>query len=228
MPWSAGTYARLYGSAGWVDDRDAGTKILATRHDSHDQDLADGINACLKKDGTNAATADLNAGGFKITNLGTPTATTDAATKAYVDAAGSVAFASGDQIIFRGAATPTGWTVAAQNNKALRVVSGTPGSGGSASFSSVFGAGKGTGSEASHFHGPGTLQSETFNIYEIGGVGAGSSTLSTFDDANSWAGLKTGAAVLQITGGTTAVGSAHSHTLSLDLQYYDMQVIQKT
>ncbi|MBK8200396.1 MAG: hypothetical protein IPK75_18770, partial [Acidobacteria bacterium] len=80
MPWSAGTYARLYGLAGWVDDRDAGTKILATRHDSHDQDLADGINACLKKDGTNAATANLSVGGFKITNLGTPSAGTDAAT----------------------------------------------------------------------------------------------------------------------------------------------------
>lgn len=34
-----------------------------------------------------AATADYSMGGFKLTNLGTPTATTDAATKAYVDAA---------------------------------------------------------------------------------------------------------------------------------------------
>jgi len=39
----------------------------------------------LKKDGSVAATADMSMGGFKITNLGTPTATTDAATKAYVD-----------------------------------------------------------------------------------------------------------------------------------------------
>ncbi len=111
MPWAAGTFSRLYGSAGWVDDRDAGTKILATRHDSHDQDLSDGINACLKKDGTNAATADLNIGGFKLTNLADPTSAQHAATKAYVDAAGSIAFASGDQILFRGAATPTGWTI---------------------------------------------------------------------------------------------------------------------
>jgi hypothetical protein len=35
---------------------------------------------------TNAATADITASGFKITNLGTPTNATDAATKSYVDA----------------------------------------------------------------------------------------------------------------------------------------------
>ena len=39
----------------------------------------------LRLDGTNAMTADLNAGGFKVTNLADPTASTDAATKNYVD-----------------------------------------------------------------------------------------------------------------------------------------------
>lgn len=209
MPWSAGTYARLYGSAGWVNDRDAGTKILATRHDSHDQDLADGINACLKKDGTNAATADLNAGGFKITNLGTPTATTDAATKAYVDAAGSVAFASGDQILFRGAATPTGWTIAAQNNKALRIVSGTPSSGGTNAFTTALNSARTTSSESGHTH-TGTTGTANGGATAIAGSGA---TTATPDHTHNF---------------TTGAGSAHSHTLNLDVQYYDMQVIQKT
>lgn len=209
MPWSAGTYSRLYGAAGWVDDRDAGTKILATRHDSHDQDLADGINACIKKDGTNAAAADLNMGGFKLTNMAAPTASGDAATKAYVDAAGAIAFASGDQIIFRGAATPTGWTIAAQNNKALRLVSGTPGSGGATGFTSVFGSGKTTGSESSHTH-TGTTGTANGGATAIAGSGA---TTATADHNHNF---------------TTGAGSAHSHTLSLDLQYYDMQVIQKT
>lgn len=41
--------------------------------------------AVLQADGGQALTADLPAGGFKITGLGTPTANGDAATKSYVD-----------------------------------------------------------------------------------------------------------------------------------------------
>lgn len=226
MPWSAGTYARLYGSAGWVDDRDAGTKILATRHDSHDQDLADGINACLKKDGTNAATADLNAGGFKITNLGTPSAGADAATKAYVDAAGAIAFASGDQILFRGAATPTGWTIAAQNNKALRIVSGVPSSGGSVSFTSTFNAASG-GTALTKAQMPGHVH-DSFAAATGGMTGfAAAGTGVTTGGAGAFfvASAQTGG----VNGGkaTGSNGDAHTHTIP-DLQYYDMQVIQKT
>lgn len=46
--------------------------------------LADGAEF-VKRNGSVAATADWNLGGFKITNLGTPTLPGDAATKAYVD-----------------------------------------------------------------------------------------------------------------------------------------------
>lgn len=59
MPWSSGVFTRIYGSTGWTDDKNAATKILASRHDTHDQDLSDGINACLKKDGTNSPTATI-------------------------------------------------------------------------------------------------------------------------------------------------------------------------
>lgn len=83
MPWSAGSFSRTNGvNTGanlWAADRDAGTKIRADRHDTHDQDLADGINATLAKDGTNAATANLDFGGFRVTNLGDGTARDDAA-----------------------------------------------------------------------------------------------------------------------------------------------------
>jgi hypothetical protein len=58
-------------------DIDAAAAIASSK-------LADGANF-TKKDGTVAFTADQSFGGFKATGLGTPTATTDAATKAYVD-----------------------------------------------------------------------------------------------------------------------------------------------
>lgn len=55
MGWSGGTFTRsngVYtGAAVWTSDAGAGVKILATRHDTHDQDLAAGINACLHKGG---------------------------------------------------------------------------------------------------------------------------------------------------------------------------------
>ena len=82
MGWSGGTYTRsdgvFTGTSIWQSNRDAGTKIVADRHDTHDQDLATGINQCLNKDGSNAATADLDAGTYRITRVGDGTAHTDA------------------------------------------------------------------------------------------------------------------------------------------------------
>ena len=74
MAWSGGTFSRTNGvnsgSQTWQNDRDAGTKIRADRHDVHDQDMADGINACLHKGGQNTPTADLPMGGQKHTGVG--------------------------------------------------------------------------------------------------------------------------------------------------------------
>ena len=70
MPWSSGSFSRTNGtntgSTTWQQDRDAGTKITASRHDTHDQDLADGINATILKDGTNAFTGDADLDGNSI------------------------------------------------------------------------------------------------------------------------------------------------------------------
>ncbi len=78
MAWSGGTFSRTNGvnsgSQTWQDDRDAGTKIRADRHDTHDQDLADGINSTLHKGGQNTPTADLPMGSQKHTGVGDATA----------------------------------------------------------------------------------------------------------------------------------------------------------
>jgi hypothetical protein len=75
MPWSGtGTFTRVYD---WTTDRDNGVKILATEFDTEDDGFATGINACLAKNGENAATGNLNLGGFKLTNGANATARTD-------------------------------------------------------------------------------------------------------------------------------------------------------
>lgn len=55
MSWSGGVFTRgngVYtGSLVWTSDAGAGVEIRADRHDTHDQDLAEGINACLNKNG---------------------------------------------------------------------------------------------------------------------------------------------------------------------------------
>ena len=105
MTWSAGTFSRTGGSTAWGDDRDAATEIEAGLHDTHDEDLAQGINDCLHKGGQNAATADISMGSNKLTNLAAPTADNDAATKAYADGAAP----SGMVVPFAGASAPSGY-----------------------------------------------------------------------------------------------------------------------
>lgn len=53
----SGVYSREYGSTGWVDDRNALTKITADRHDAHDQDIADALTARICRNGETTATA---------------------------------------------------------------------------------------------------------------------------------------------------------------------------
>ena len=63
---SNGTYN---GATVWQQDEGAAVDIEADRHDVHDQDLADGIEACLAKNGENAMTGDLDMGGHALTRL---------------------------------------------------------------------------------------------------------------------------------------------------------------
>lgn len=215
MSWSAGTYTRFGGATKWGDDRDASVEIEAGIHDSHDEDLAAGINACLNKDGSNAATGDLNLGTNKITNVGDPSSAQDAATKNYVDTSASIVYATGDELLWRSTVNPytlpTGWTRVAQNDKALRIVSGSGAlsSGGANAFTTVFGSGKTTADESSHTH---TFTTGTANGGATAIAGSGATT-ATPDHTHS---------------GTTNAGAAHHHSLTMNLNYYDMNVIEKS
>lgn len=64
MAWDGnGSFSRTNGdnsgSTTWAQDAADGDKITAARHDSHDQDLADGIEACLTLNGENEPSAHL-------------------------------------------------------------------------------------------------------------------------------------------------------------------------
>lgn len=116
MPFDgSGNYVRSFPAGGWQGDASSEIKITAARHDQHDTDLATALSLCLLKDGQSSPTADINWNAKKITNLGAPTAGTDAATKTYVDAkqvfSGSITVGGSHpnaQVIFSGTTGPWG------------------------------------------------------------------------------------------------------------------------
>jgi hypothetical protein len=81
MPFSGGTFSRTdgtrTGSTVWTQARDAGVKIVSSGHDTHDQDIAGGLNALLLKNGENTPTANLPMATKKHTGVGNGTARTD-------------------------------------------------------------------------------------------------------------------------------------------------------
>ncbi len=71
MPFDEnGNFTRLYGKTGWQDDRDANTKILASRHDDDANDTADALNQTFLADGRKPASGDFKMGGYCVTGLG--------------------------------------------------------------------------------------------------------------------------------------------------------------
>lgn len=135
---------------------------------------------------------------------------------------------SGTVVLFYQAAAPTGWTkVTTQNNKALRVVSGTGGvSGGTTEFSTVF-----------------SNQTPTITT---SGLSAGATTLSTAqipshnhnisvynggESAVVAAGFPPNGVIGNTTTGSTGGGGSHTHSISgsatssavtLNVQYIDI------
>lgn len=65
----------------------SGDTVLPSQHNPWANDSASAISNRFSKDGRAPATGNWNLNTFRITNLGTPTASADAATKAYADSA---------------------------------------------------------------------------------------------------------------------------------------------
>lgn len=89
---------------------------------------------------------------------------------------GIAAFPSGTKMLFQQTSAPTGWTKSTtHNNKALRVVSGTAGSGGSSAFTTAFGSPSVSGS----VNLSGSLASGNLSVSMSGNVYTNNTTLST-------------------------------------------------
>lgn len=77
MSWSGTTFSLLYN---WPSRRDAGlptSRIGADEMQAQEQDLADGLEGCIRHSGEIAASADLPMGTFKHTGVGPATARTN-------------------------------------------------------------------------------------------------------------------------------------------------------
>ena len=92
MPWNSGQgkFIRanpdFSGETVWQQDQQATIKIIAARHDSHDQDIADGISACLNLDGITSMRADLDLNNNKLINVAEGTGPLDGINKTQLDA----------------------------------------------------------------------------------------------------------------------------------------------
>lgn len=128
--------------------------------------------------GTGAATLTANnvilGNGTSAVNFVAPGSSGNVLTSNGTTWVSAAAFASGTAMLFVQSTAPTGWTKqTTHNNKALRVVSGTAGSGGSTAFTSVFTSRTPAGSVATT-----TTTANTTATGSISGGSVGATTLS--------------------------------------------------
>ena len=129
-------------------------------------------------------------------------------------------FPSGTVALFVQTAAPTGWTKGStHNDKALRVVTGTPSSGGATAFNTVFGSGKTTGA---HTLSVAEIPSHQHVPQQWNAGGSGGFEVTSTDDSSSAIALS-GAVPSSAVGG----GGSHTHTESLNIHYVDVIIATK-
>lgn len=123
-------------------------------------------------------------------------------------------FPAGTAMLFAQTSAPTGWTKATtHNNKALRVVSGTAGSGGSVNFTTAFG---------SQNVGATTLTTAQIPAHVHSYSGIGDNGSGGFNAGNGDFSSPTSSDTSSIGG-----GESHTHSLNLAVQYVDVIIATK-
>jgi microcystin-dependent protein len=148
------------------------------------------------------------------------------------------AFPAGTAMLFAQTSAPTGWTKSTtHNNKALRLVSGTAGSGGSAAFTTAFGTPSVSGS-LSGTVGATTLSTAQMPSHRHGLYfpnGSGGTSVGTQNALNASTGNQTSEVIYAA---TAYEGSSNSHThsfsgslssatASINVQYVDVIIATK-
>jgi len=158
--------------------------------------------------------------------------------------------ASGTVMLFFQAAAPTGWTKDTSNfnDHAIRIVTGTPSSGGSLNFSTVFGKSATdahtltTSQIPSHTHGPGSLAGSTNssgththsytrddgNVDNLQGNGGNDNMLQDTQSASTGSGGDHTHSVTLNSGVSGSNGSDGSHTHNMDIRVRYVDAIRAT
>ena len=135
----------------------------------------------------------------------------------------AVSFPSGTLMLFQQTAAPTGWTKqTTHNNKALRVVTGTAGSGGSQTFTSAFASKSVSGSVGNTTLTTAQMPSHTHSI------GFGANQSNGFASGKNPSTPYTGARNT----GAAGSGGSHNHSFSgtainLAVLYVDLIIARK-
>jgi hypothetical protein len=134
-------------------------------------------------------------------------------------------FPTGTRMLFQQTAAPTGWTKdATQNDKALRIVSGTVGSGGTVAFSTAFASKSVAGTVGGTALTIGQLPAHThpYNASKLASspTGSGATRYDQPADGNP------------IASGSTGSNETHTHTftgtpIDLAVQYLDVIIAEK-
>ena len=208
-----------------------------------------GANVIIASQGTAVVTVNGTTNRAEVTTPDGNTAV-EIANVDYVDSSVSAStdIPSGTLMLFQQTLAPTGWTKqTTHNNKALRVVSGTVGSGGNTAFTTVFGAGKTAGDHAlsasqipAHNHSASFAgaalppHSHTWSgvadEWSTSGAGSVNWTSGTSGGASGFTidGSSAGTPAGTVTvNNNTPAGGSHNHTLSMDLQYVDLIIASK-
>lgn len=129
------------------------------------------------------------------------------------------AFDSGTKLVAAQTTAPTGWTKdTTHDNKALRLVTGTVGTGGSSPFTTVFASRTPTGSASSVSLSTAQLASHVHSVAS--------------SNAGGVAGFITGRAPADTNSGSAGSGSTHNHSftgdaMSFSVNYVDVVIITK-
>jgi hypothetical protein len=186
-----------------------------------------GVSGTVTASAFTANTGIFTGNGSGLSAIAGANVTGTVANATFATTAGSISsIPSGTRMLFAQTSAPTGWTKQTSNdNSALRVVSGTAGSGGSLDFTAAFTTRSVTGTVGDTSLTVDQMPSHTHQVVEGGVTPSSPGAYTSGDDfTNLIAKYSTTTA--------TGNGESHSHTFSgtsidIDVKYVDVIIAQK-